>query len=115
MEGKQSNNGYPLPFVKRGILSAYIFGDVIDGFYLDAINNPGFSGGPVVARGAQPGDIDVVGVVSGYRSQQEAVSMRGVPSAELSVQTNTGLLLAFNIRHALQVIEKNPVGFPIKK
>ncbi len=41
------NNGYPMPFVKAGIVSA-ILGPPLSSIYLDAHGNPGFSGGPLI-------------------------------------------------------------------
>jgi S1-C subfamily serine protease len=61
------NSGYPLPLVKKGILSSLqeVNSDGVRIFYLDAINNPGFSGGPAVCLDMkQPGrPLKVIGVV----------------------------------------------------
>jgi hypothetical protein len=61
-----------LPFVKKAIISAY---DVVNGiniWYLDGINNPGFSGGPVVFNRHGSTDWHVAAVVSAYRSSRSA-------------------------------------------
>lgn len=73
-EGGNLNSKFPLPFVKAGLVSA------IDGsrnglttLYLDAHNNKGFSGGPVVWRHPdQSGRVPfrIIGTVSGYITEQ---------------------------------------------
>ena len=43
------NNGYPIPFVKKGIFSSLPFHkDGLQLMYIDGMNNPGFSGGPCI-------------------------------------------------------------------
>ena len=65
--------GYPGPFVKKGNFSAVSFGDP-KMFYIDAINNEGFSGGPLyfIPRG-RPNEVHIAGVVSKYRTEPEPV------------------------------------------
>jgi hypothetical protein len=98
------NRGYPIALVKHGIVAAL---PVRRGepFLVDAINNPGFSGGPVV-RVDNPKKPTIVGVVSGYRATQEAV-YQGQAKTSLTTQANTGLLVAFGLDYALEAIEKN--------
>ena len=61
------NADFPLPLVKRAILSAFFTDRGL--VLLDGHNNPGFSGGPVVGSGGER----VIGVISGYRHQRQAV------------------------------------------
>ena len=65
--GQHLNRGFPLPFVKGGIVAAYSMGGPISTIFLDAHGNQGFSGGPVVFR-PQEGqdDFRVAGVVANY-------------------------------------------------
>ncbi len=120
--GEKINRGLPLPFVKSGIVSAFEFGDVSK-FYLDAHVNPGFSGGPVVfvPMGSSPTELRVAGVVAHYpvslqpvvdRNRNPITDPEGKP-AGLYVQENPGIVVAIGIRHVIQLIEANPIGFPL--
>ena len=120
--GEKINRGLPLPFVKSGIVSAFEFGD-ISKIYLDAHANPGFSGGPVVfaPMGGSPTELRVAGVVANYPvSLQPVVDQNRNPitdpegkPAGLYVQENPGIVVAIGIRHVIQLIEANPIGFPL--
>jgi hypothetical protein len=97
--------GDRIAFVKSGIWSA---AGKVDGVYLicvDAHNNPGFSGGPVV--GFPPGGDDLrVCVISGYRTEQQPVYV-GVEKLEpLSAQANTGITIATGIQHVTEAIDR---------
>ncbi len=106
------NGGFPIPLVKHGIVAALHTVRKGDPFLVDGINNFGFSGGPVVRddRGNIP---TIVGVVSGYRAAQESVYRQG-SKTDLTVQVNTGLLVAFPIDYAIEAIKKEPVGHRIE-
>ncbi len=106
------NGGFPIPLVKHGIIAALHTARRGDPFLVDGINNFGFSGGPVVRddRGTTP---TVIGVVSGYKVAQEAV-YREKSKTELTVQVNTGLLVAFPIDYAVEAIKKNPIGYRVE-
>lgn len=115
MDGKNLNAGFPLPFVKKAIISAFV--DAEGGaqlLVLDGLNNPGFSGGPVVLTDLKTGQLVVVGVVSGYRFQEDRV-LEGGKETTFSVRSNSGLVLAYGIKKALDVIQANPVGAILKK
>ena len=119
--GEKINRGLPLPFVKSGIVSALEFGDVSK-IYLDAHVNPGFSGGPVVfaPMGGLATDLRVAGVVASYpASLQPVVNQNRNPATDpegkpagLYVLENPGIVVAISIRHVIELIELNPVGFP---
>ena len=70
----KANNYFPIPLVKKAIVSAMQFGDVRK-LLLDGHNNPGFSGGPVLYQSAtdRDGSMTVIGVVSGYLQTSEPV------------------------------------------
>ena len=120
--GEKINRGLPLPFVKAGIVSAFEFGTVSK-IYLDAHGNPGFSGGPVVfsPMGRSATDFRVAGVVSSYPATlQPVVDQNRKPSTDakgkpvwLYVQENPGIVVAIGIRHVIELIEANPIGFPL--
>jgi len=104
------NGTVPVPLVKAGIVSGF-FGAAQLGpnssFLIDGHNNPGFSGGPVVSiRG---GKHRVAGVVSGYLPHDEEVRSRmSDDNDERSeyVQQNSGIMLAWNIQHVIDLIEQ---------
>ena len=123
MEGRPLNYPSPIPFVKSGICSAIISPRV----FLDAFNNPGFSGGPIVFVDQYTRKLKVCGVVEGFRFQEDKV-FRKVPKknkkpgeeddlveTDMVTQSNTGIVIGFNIKSAIDVILKNPIGPQIKK
>ena len=98
------NQGDGVPFVKKATLSALDArqSDRLSLFYLDGINNPGFSGGPVVIPNVQ-GPPKLFAVISGFKSEWLPLYVQGRPSADV-VQSNTGIIVAYDIRHALDVL-----------
>ncbi|MDE0511456.1 MAG: serine protease [Gammaproteobacteria bacterium] len=120
--GEQINHGVPLPFVKAGIVSAVEFSDVLR-IYLDAQGNKGFSGGPVVfvPHGQPKNELLVAGVVSYYPTPQflpivdhsgvEITNQGGNPIGY--IKENPGFVVAIGIKHALDLINANPIGFEL--
>ena len=112
-----------MPFVKAGVLSALTFEEP-SRMYIDAHGNTGFSGGPVVFRTMNPaaGDFRVAGVVSQAPRPvlTPVVDKLGVPvrangAAIAYLAENQGLVLAYAIRHATDMIESNPIGFDLPR
>ncbi len=108
------NRQFPLPLVKKGILSALL--PPTDGaeiLLIDGHNNHGFSGGPVVysQAGANP-QYKVAGVISGYRSHAEPI-FHAEQQTPLMYHANTGIVVAYSIRHAIDLIDSNPIGVPV--
>ena len=103
------NLDFPLPWIKRGIVSAF---DTESGIvYLDGHNNPGFSGGPVVGEsGSEP---RILGVISGYRRDRRKVVDASGHEAPYTYDQNTGIVLAYNVNRVEQIVNDNPIGFPI--
>jgi S1-C subfamily serine protease len=112
------NQGRPFPLVKKACLSAVTQSDKgAKIVLLDGHNNPGFSGGPVVfcERGKPlASSFKVLGVVSGYRFAEEPAYHGGAPTP-VTVRANTGIVICYNITHAIDVIRKNPNGALIPK
>ena len=114
----------PIPFVNRAFLSAvdsrFGAGNVL---YLDGHNNPGFSGGPVIARShdeKQP--LQIVGVLSAYRVQlnRETITEKTdtysgaiEKKSRRFVQENSGILVAYHISEIIKAIRLNPTGLPM--
>jgi S1-C subfamily serine protease len=105
------NNYWPTAFVKRGIISAINVGGTPSIVYLDGNNNPGFSGGPVVAVRPGTHDFEVISVVSSYHAVDAEVLQNGIPSQDLAVEVNTGIVETFGVMHAREIARANPIGF----
>jgi len=107
--------GLPLPFVKRATVSN--IGNVSHpelslgaDFWLDGINNIGFSGGPVVwGKSNDLMNYRICGIVCSYYLDPEPVR-DGVEQTTYRVDSNTGLILAASIDRAIRLIEANPIG-----
>ena len=107
-----ANNGYPLPFARRAIISML---DIATGgtLYLDGFNNIGFSGAPVAhlvlgsgAHGTDP-TWSICGVVSGFHDTHEWVKNKD-EDTPLSYFSNSELIYVVPIRFALDLISANP-------
>jgi hypothetical protein len=98
-----------LPYVKRSTVSGMDMDSRL--WILDGINNPGFSGGPVIVGTGD--DLKIVAVISGYRMEPTEV-IRGDPKVATTpadtVNLNSGFILAYDIELALDVIKANPIG-----
>jgi len=92
---------------------------------LDGINNPGFSGGPVIFKTGA--DQRILAVVSGYHTEPaEIVSSAAAKKApvkkpnepkkpeHLRVNVNSGFIIAYDIAYAMDAIKANPIG-PLRK
>ena len=91
------NNGFPLPFVKAGILSAMPTGRTM---WIDAHGNRGFSGGPVVFQPAPP---------SGNTPWKVAgiVTKAGL---DPTTHENAGFVIAELIASATDLVAQRPIG-----
>lgn len=95
-------SGVVYPFVKKALISAFDRSvDDVALWFLDGINNPGFSGGPVVFNRSGTSSWQVAAVVSGYRTQP--LSVRGGAGV---VDSNTGIIVAYDIAHAVTAIDR---------
>ncbi len=103
-----TDNGYPLPFVKKAIVSCF------DSkyFLLDGHNNPGFSGGPVVFREQGQSQLKMAAVISGYKAISEPVLING-KETDFSYKYNTGIIISYSIKFAVDLISSNPIGVKI--
>jgi hypothetical protein len=104
---------YPTPLVKRAIISGMEQGRY-GALYLDGINNPGFSGGPIVFRRNGSNRFHICGVISGFRTE-DIIVLKGDDEAktDLVVRLNTGIIRGCPIEAATDVIAENPIGFPL--
>jgi hypothetical protein len=104
----------PLPFLKKGTFSAGLEpSNDAKVLYVDAINNEGFSGGPLVFTSPKGNDFKVAGVVSKFKIEYERVIDKTDQDTGLRVAYNTGFMVAYGINHVLNLIRANPVGLPL--
>lgn len=98
--------GQEIAFVKQAIVSASRrISDSLSVWYLDGYNNPGFSGGPVVASTEKFQTMQVVGVVFGNRSSERPLEIEKQAVQDAVVRENTGIIMATDIRYATQLID----------
>ena len=123
--GEHLNRGYPLPFVKAGIVSMLDSRDV-PYTYLDAHGNRGFSGGPVVfSPNGQPGkELRVAGIISRLPpypdwAWSQIIDSEGKPITDATgepiayIRENPGIVVVIPIGHAVALIDANPIGFQL--
>lgn len=103
-----------MPYVKHCTVSAMATTEPTI-WVLDGINNAGFSGGPVI-YGTGP-EQKIMAVVSGYVTEPtEIVSSAAAkkkPVAQAKKQTvnlNSGFIIAYDIKYAIEAINKNSIG-----
>ena len=96
-----------LPFMKRGSMSAVDASnpDAVV-YYIDGFNNPGFSGGPVVYWEFATHTYKILGVVKGYRPDTAKAVING-RQVDTNILINSGIIVTYSIRHALDAIEKS--------
>lgn len=97
--------GLPCPFAKKGTLSLLATGTPHT-LYVDAINNEGFSGGPLFFY-PQGNNLDlrIAGVVSKFKVEYESVLDESGEPTKMRVPYNTGFLVAYGIKHAVDIIQ----------
>lgn len=106
------NSNFPVPFVKRATVSSVrtsASGQI--SIFLDGHNNPGFSGGPVLFKVREQGELKVAAVVSGYRFENEPV-YQDDQALPLTYRYNTGIIISYGIKHAVGLTHLNPIGVP---
>jgi len=107
------NNGYPMPYVKRAIVSMIEF-DPLPRLVLDGINNPGFSGGPVAFQSKEDGTWRIAGVVTEFNYARGKVFKGETDEpAGYTVEENTGLIEIAPFTAVLPLIVAKPIGFII--
>lgn len=100
--------GHPMPLVKKAIVSAVDAHQIL----LDGHNNPGFSGGPVVFSTPGNRDWKVAAVISNFRFVDQPI-LRFGKKTDYFYEYNTGIIMAYQISYAKEIIESNPIGLRI--
>lgn len=127
ISGSGGSTAYKMPYIKHCYISGMIT-QPVPMFVLDGINNPGFSGGPVLYD-TGPNQV-VIGVISGYHTEPGEVHSIAVPTPTASavpgttgpsrtkkenvVDLNSGIILAYMLDPAVDAIKKNPIGRPFE-
>ena len=84
---------------------------------LDGLNNPGFSGGPVIFRTGA--DQRIIAVISGFVTEPAEVipavakattEKKPAQHQKEKVEANSGFMVAYTIDPAVEAIRKNPIG-----
>ncbi len=97
-----------IPFMKRGTMSALDTRDpnaIV--LFIDGFNNPGFSGGPIVYWNFTARRYEIFGVVVAYEEDHAKKIING-QQVDSDVLVNSGILLGYSIKHALQAIDGQP-------
>ncbi len=105
----------PYPLVKKACLSGSIDNNKKRIWLLDGINNPGFSGGPVVFHPVNSNnstELYIMGLISGFRFNEEKIIHNGY-EIDSYVKANTGIIYAISASNILEIIEKNENGFKL--
>jgi len=99
-------DGRPCAFVKRGTLSFFdAYGQRT--LFIDAINNEGFSGGPLLFYPPDnPGQMFVAGVVSKFKVEHEAVLDEHGEVTAMQVPYNTGFMVAYGMANVVNIIHR---------
>jgi hypothetical protein len=98
MQSVGINNGFPLPIVKKGMISAY--STAFRQWSFDGHNNRGFSGSPIGYHDLQQKKSFIIGVVCAYYPQQNTMTIAG---ADYTYTENAGLFIANDFQHALNL------------
>jgi S1-C subfamily serine protease len=95
-----------VPFVKRANVA--LIAEFNGGRYLflDGINTPGFSGGPIFKIELNSGKTYILGVVSGYKNEPKRV-LQGTKETDFWVNLNSGIIVAHPISVVIDAIEQH--------
>lgn len=101
------NRGFPIPFVKKGIISSFITDSLgTTQIFLDGHNNPGFSGGPVVVTNfgnETKHKMRIIGIVSAYLNENKITK---TPIGDFVNKENSGIVLTYAFDHVFEILEK---------
>jgi len=111
MTSQNVDSPFPAPLIKKAIISGSAGPGSKHPFYLDGHNNRGFSGGPVYLQIPGQPQFVVSMIISSYTAIHETVYDGSDRETELYVQQNSGIIQAYNICNALDLIANNPIGF----
>ncbi|WP_209425606.1 serine protease [Pararhodobacter sp. SW119] len=102
---------FPLPFVKKGCIATFHTRGFPHRIVVDGLNNPGFSGGPIVF--SHSGKRKVAGIVVGMHEEERFLTYafkEGHPEKLLYAQ-NSGLVYGAAASIILRLIDENSGGY----
>lgn len=113
MRFKEMKGGWPLPLVKKGIVSGFGGKKGPELIYIDGHNNPGFSGGPVIFGKAGDEHPHIAGVISGYkRNYEHLIDIENKKEPQIMnryiTYGNTGIIFAYALGDGVKYIRANP-------
>lgn len=111
--GQNIDSPFPAPLIKKAIISGAEGEGYKFPFYLDGHNNPGFSGGPVYLQIPGQRQFMVSMIISSFTAFRNPVYDDDQKPSGLHVLQNSGIIQAYNIRNALELIGQNPIGFEL--
>lgn len=85
---------FPYPLAKSGVLSGVDSWHGANLLYVDGHANRGFSGGPLIYYQNQTTNMHIAGVITSFRIDPDSV--------------NSGIGIAVDIRHVIDLINSNP-------
>lgn len=106
------NSHLPIPLVKKGIVSTFLFESPRKVLLLDGHNNPGFSGGPVIYKNVYDNSLRIAAIISGFR--YEIINAEHQNNLiDIQFRANTGIIISYGIEAALELIKSNPIGLQL--
>lgn len=99
--------GGEFPFIKKGAVAAVDAShrDAVI-FYIDGMNNHGFSGGPVLYWDFNSHAYRLLSVVSGFRYERADAEVNGA-AVQSQTLLNSGILLSYSLQHAIDAIDED--------
>lgn len=98
------NLGYPIPLVKKATYSGVALDNNVSYVLLDGINNPGFSGGPIIFRSSDGKKQELIGVIGGYFTFQ--TNYTNDSGGSVTLPNNSGIIFGTRTKHILEILEK---------
>jgi hypothetical protein len=95
------NSGYPIPYVKKGIISSFSVIDGVEIIFLDGMNNPGFSGGPCIYMKRNTTIPVVIGIIKGYVPNEIQFNS---PLGPITYNENSGIVDVQSIKYLDDII-----------
>lgn len=106
---------YPIPFIKRCIMSkpAYISG--LNIYYIDSVVNKGFSGAPLIFQHSKTGKLQIAGVCVKHKLDKHSILSKRdqngtIQPLQESSQTYSDMSVVHPIGYIKVLIERNPFG-----
>lgn len=99
------NDGFPIALIKSAVFSGATTENGIFIKLLDGMNNPGFSGGPVIFKNRFDSNSKkwyVVGVVSAYVNQNNQLVS---PLGTINYSENSGIVIAIDSKHIMEILD----------